>query len=198
MGHIEFLVEEPSAEAFLRNILPKVINRRATYKIIAHQGKGDLLKKLDGKLRSYSKILSLGDKVVVLVDQDKEECIELKENLDKIALNAGLSIKSKPEKDKIIVVNRIAIEELEAWFLGDESAIKQSYINVRHIPKSFKNPDNLTNSWERLEALLRDFKYRNLKGKIEVAKKISEKMDPAHNLSASFRCFLEGIEYCLQ
>jgi hypothetical protein len=44
--HIEFLVEEQSAEAALEYILQSLLDDDTTYRIISFQGKRDLLKKL--------------------------------------------------------------------------------------------------------------------------------------------------------
>jgi len=50
--HFEILVEEPSMEAFLRGVLPRLIN--ATFEIYPFQGKQDLLDKLERRLRGYA------------------------------------------------------------------------------------------------------------------------------------------------
>jgi hypothetical protein len=42
--HVEFLVEEPSAEAALQNLLPKIVGNVATFTIHPYQGKPDLFK----------------------------------------------------------------------------------------------------------------------------------------------------------
>jgi len=44
--HFEFLVEEPSIEAALNNMLPYILPSSVTYAIRVFQGKQDLLKKL--------------------------------------------------------------------------------------------------------------------------------------------------------
>ena len=49
--HLEILTEEPSAEVALRFLLPKIVGANATYKIITHQGKYDLLKVSPQKVR---------------------------------------------------------------------------------------------------------------------------------------------------
>ena len=52
--HIEFLVEERSAEAALQNLLPRIFGSVATFTIHPYQGKPDLLKKLPIRLKGYS------------------------------------------------------------------------------------------------------------------------------------------------
>jgi hypothetical protein len=51
--HIEFLVEEPSAEVALLNILPKVFEPTTSFAIHPYQGKQDLLRKLPSRFRGY-------------------------------------------------------------------------------------------------------------------------------------------------
>lgn len=51
--HIEFLVEELSAKKALLEIVPKIIGQEVTFTIHVFQGKQDLLKKLEPRLRGY-------------------------------------------------------------------------------------------------------------------------------------------------
>jgi len=44
--HVEVLVEEPSAEAALRNLLPAILSSQASFQIFRHNGKQDLLSRL--------------------------------------------------------------------------------------------------------------------------------------------------------
>ena len=53
-AHLEILVEEPSMEGFLRQVLPKILKQRATFSIYVYQGKADLLRKLPGRLRGWA------------------------------------------------------------------------------------------------------------------------------------------------
>jgi len=48
--HIEFLVEEPSMEAFLRSSLPQLLGK-TSFEIYSYQGKSDLLSRLEERLR---------------------------------------------------------------------------------------------------------------------------------------------------
>jgi len=51
--HIEFLVEEPSMEAFLRSSLPQLLGE-TSFEIYSYQGKSDLLSRLEERLRGYA------------------------------------------------------------------------------------------------------------------------------------------------
>jgi len=197
--HIEFLVEEPSAEAALQNLLPKILGNVATFAIHPHQGKPDLLKKLPMRLKGYSHWL-LGDwRIVILMDADDDDCLELKAQLEQIAWDAGLITKSAaPPGQQFQVLNRLAIEELEAWFLGDIEALHAAYPRVGLTlgqRAKYRNPDAIPGgTWEALERLLQRLNYfpEGLP-KITVARQVSRHIDPARNRSRSFQVFREGL-----
>jgi hypothetical protein len=126
--HLELLVEEPSMEAFLRGLLPRLLPEGRSFEIHAFQGKHDLLRKLAPRLRGYARWLPPDWRVLVVVDRDDDECRALKARLDGIALDSGLRI-DRTHADWQLV-NRIAIEELEAWYFGDWAAVKASYPRV--------------------------------------------------------------------
>lgn len=197
--HLEILVEEPSAEVALKNLIPKILGSHFSFNIIPHQGKKDLLQKLPSKLRAYSKWIDKYTRIVVLVDLDKENCKSLKGKLNKIAEGSGLINKTSigDFTNNFQILNRIAIEELESWFLGDRNALIKTYPKLK--PKIFnkskyKNPDSIKNAWEELERILQRYGYypQGLE-KILNARKISLNMDVENNFSKSFNCFKEGL-----
>jgi superfamily II DNA or RNA helicase len=81
--HIEFLFEEPSAEAALSNILPKVFEPTTSFAIHPYQGKQDLLKKLPSRLRGYKAWLPRDWRIVVLIDADDEDLPPSKKRIEK-------------------------------------------------------------------------------------------------------------------
>nr|WP_234300871.1 DUF4276 family protein [Sphaerospermopsis aphanizomenoides] len=102
----------------LQNILPKIWGENISFDIHTFQGKTDLLSKLPNRLKGYKSWLPDDHRIVVLVDEDREDCKLLKEKLEKIAIDAGFITKtSAGVNQKFQVLNPIAIEELEAWFL---------------------------------------------------------------------------------
>jgi hypothetical protein len=199
MPHIEFLVEEPSAEAALAELMPKIIGDRATWRIHAYQGKNDLLTKLPSRLKGYAGWLPQDCFILVLIDEDRENCRSLKKRLEKASTEAGLSTRSSRRRnDRIQVVNRIAVEELEAWFFGDVPAIRRAYpgIPVGLSQKAnYRDPDAITGgTWEALERVLQRAGYFKAGlAKIEAARSIARKMDPQQNRSRSFRCFRDAL-----
>jgi len=202
MTRLEILVEEPSMEAALREIMPRILQDRARWKPINMGNKDKLLKALPARLRAYRKRIDNGEdlKIIVLVDRDGDNCEQLKHRLETIAREAGLTTKtaSKGQGD-FQVVTRIAIEELEAWFMGDVDALKAAFssLSSAKFPGNFSNPDN-GGTWERLHRFLkRNGIYRKSYPKIEAARKIAKHMEPGRNRSRSFHNFLQGVEACL-
>lgn len=199
MRHIEFLVEEQSSEKFLNIVLPKLLGNNFSWKIHVHQGKSDLLRKLPNRLKGYAHWLPPDWRIVVLVDQDKDDCAALKMNLEEAAFQANLTTKtSVSTSGEFQVLNRIAIEELEAWFFGDVQAIEMAYPGVPHgidRKKRFRDPDRIKGgTWEALQQLLQ--KAGHHKGglaKVRAARDIANFMDPERNRSTSFRVFVEGL-----
>ncbi|MFZ5450095.1 MAG: DUF4276 family protein [Thermodesulfobacteriota bacterium] len=197
--HLELLVEEPSAEAALQNLVPKIIGEDVSYNIHVFQGKQDLLKNLPKRLRGYRPWLPDDWYIVILIDNDQEGCVELKQRLEKIAFHEGFITRSNAGPNaKFNVINRIAIEELEAWFLGDMDALRVAYPKIpRHLgtKAKFRNPDAIHNSSETLERELRRAGYyRGGMPKIEVARRISQHMDPVRNISKSFQVFRVALQ----
>ena len=107
----------------LELLLPKMLGA-ATFKLHPHQGKAHLLRVLPAKLKGYAKWLPDAYHLLVVVDRDDDDCAQLKEELEKNASEAGLATKSSPSGKRYAVVNRLAIEELEAWFFGDWQAMR--------------------------------------------------------------------------
>ncbi len=121
-------MEEASLESALIQLLPKILPLTVTYKIHAFRGKTDLLAKLPHRLKGYQAWLPHDWKIVILIDEDREDCVKLKQKLEIMAISSGLITKSSCQKDKSFqVLNRIVVEELEAWFFGDVEAIRQAY-----------------------------------------------------------------------
>ena len=199
--HMIFFTEEPSAEKVLQMIIPKIISQ-CTFDIYTFQGKKDLLKKLPFRLNGFKSWVSDSYRFIILIDLDDDSCIELKNKMEEIAKKTGLITKSRKRSDGFFhVVNRIAIEELEAWFFGDFDAMLKAYPKLPKtlLAKSkYKNPDKISGGTsENLQRLLnRHGYYKNINylPKIEVAQKISEYMEPERNRSKSFQVFRDTLK----
>lgn len=197
--HFELLVEELSAQAALGNLLPRILDSRITFRIYAHQGKPDLLAKLPSRLRGYQGWLPDDWRIVVLLDEDRQDCIALKGQLETAASQANLVTKSVARAHQPFqVINRLCIEELEAWFLGDVTAIAAAYPRIPPTlahRAGFRNPDAISGgTWEALERVLQRAGYhRGGLEKVRAARDISPHIDPHRNSSKSFQVFQLGL-----
>ena len=195
--HLEFLVEEPSMEAFLKGALPRLL-QDCTFQTHAFQGKHDLLRKLPVRLRGYGHWLPDDQRIVVVVDRDNAECRALKQRLEEAAVAAGLRTRSQTGDGCWQVVNRIVIEELEAWYFGDWEAVRGAYPKVSPtIPNQarYRAPDAIRGgTWEAFERILKHHGYyKTGLPKVEAAKTVAGHIDPARNRSGSFLVFRDAL-----
>jgi len=197
--HIEFLVEERSAEAALDELVPKIVPH-ATFRVHPYQGKPDLLRKLPSRLKGYRRWLPADWRIVVLLDADTpESCRELKEGVEAIVHDAGLSTpSSKRTHSPVEVLVRLAVEELEAWFFGDIDALRTAYPRVPATlaeKAKYRDPDAIRGgTCEELERVLRRAGYHGTRyPKITGARNIAPHMDPLQNHSRSFQVFRDGL-----
>ncbi|MBK9091959.1 MAG: DUF4276 family protein [Anaerolineae bacterium] len=195
--YVDIIVEEPSMEALLRALLPRLIPD-VPFSIYSFQGKDELLERLPDRLRGYAHWLPENHRVVVIVDRDDDDCLVLKARLEAYAQAAGLSTRSHASGDRFSVINRIAIEELEAWYFGDWEAVRAAFPRVAAtIPqqRSFRNPDSVVGgTWEAFERVLQRAGYfKTGLRKLEVARSIGLQMDPMRNVSHSFCVLRDAI-----
>jgi len=200
---IEILVEEQSAEEALRHLLPKLLKSRARAKVINLGSKHKLLKSLPHRMAAYAQRIASGEslRVVVLVDRDRDDCAALKAELERVAAVVGLPTKSAAAAGQaFVVLNRIVVEELESWFIGDPSALCKAFTGLPRTATHsgiFRNPDN-GGSWEALHRFLkRHGIYKNSFPKIDAARRIAPHMDVRQNRSRSFQVFVDGMEALL-
>lgn len=195
--HVEVLVEEPSMEAALRLLLPAMLGG-ISFEVYSHQCKDELLQRLPDRLRGYARWLPNTSRIVVVVDRDDDDCYQLKCRLERIAESAGLITRSQAAGGPYAVVNRIAIEELEAWYFGDWQAVRAAYPRVREtIPAKapYRNPNGIAGgTWEAFERVLqRGGYFKTGLRKIEAARVIASQMAPDRNTSRSFQVLREAL-----
>jgi hypothetical protein len=197
--HIEFLVEELSAQEFLNYLLPKILRADISYKIHPFRGKSDLLSKLPNRLKGYKACPPDEYKIVILIDKDDDDCCTLKKKLEQIASNIGFTTKSSTDiKQTFQVLNRIAVEELEAWYFGDNNAITTAYPKVSKNlanQSKYRIPDEIKGgTWEALERILQKAGYhQGGLEKVKAARQIAIHMNPKENKSSSFQAFYQGL-----
>lgn len=196
--HLELLVEESSMEAFLRALLPRLLPSDHSFEVHPFQGKTDLLGKLLARLRGYSHWLPEEWRIVVVVDRDDDDCENLKKRLELMATTAGLVTRSRARGKRWQLVNRIAIEELEAWYFGDWPAVRIAYPKVSpDVPNQagFRDSDAVRGgTWETFERVLQRHGYFKAGlPKVETARRIGALMDPGRSRSRSFAKFRDAI-----
>ena len=179
---IEILTEEPSMEHFLRGVLPNVLPD--DYKIDvncfirAHRGKSDLKRSIPKKMQAYH-TYGYPVKVLILHDQDSNDCKSLKNEL--VAL-CGITT--------IPYFVRIACKELENWYLGQLSAIEKVYPETKASllvnKKKYRNPD-LLHGADEMNRMTRNF------SKTQAAREISQYIDINNNKSPSFNHTITAI-----
>lgn len=195
--HIVLLVEEPSMEAFLHALLPRVLPAGCGFEVRAFQGKADLMSKLEDRLRAYAQWLPDDWRLMVVVDRDDDHCLALKACMEAIALQAGLMTRTRAvagQRRDWQVVNRIAVEELEAWYFGDLAAVHAAYPRVPTTAaqrRGFRHPDAVAGgTWEAFERLLQRHGYFKAGlAKIEAARALGAHVSANRNTSPSFRAF---------
>ncbi|WP_156776974.1 hypothetical protein [Nitrococcus mobilis] len=211
--HIEILVEDSSGEKLLEAVLPKILGDRGdphTWRTHAYKGIGRIPRNLRGKadpgkrilldqlprlLQGYGRTPGI-DAVVVVLDSDCRDCTLFLAELK--ALAAGCN----PLPNTLF---RLAIEEVEAWYLGDRQALEQAYPNAKRDVLNRYVQDSVCNTWE----LLADAVYSGgsaavkkagwpLPGQIkhEWAQEIGPLLDPERNVSPSFTKLRDGLR-CL-
>jgi hypothetical protein len=201
--HVELLVEEPSMEAALRLLLPKVLGD-LSFEIYQHQCKDELLLRLPQRLRGYCQRRKSDAwfrdhcRIVVVIDRDDDDCARLKRRLEKMAKDAGLATRTSAKDGAYMVVNRLAIEELEAWYFGDWAAVQAAYPRVSAtIPSQarYRDPDEIAGgTWEAFERVLQKAGYYvgGLR-KVEAARTVAAHMEPSRNTSPSFCSFRDVL-----
>ena len=189
-------------EEFLNSWLPRILPKRCTFGIYSYQGKPALLRKLEARLKGYFSWMPEYYHIFVVVDRDEDECKELKSRLEECCRNAGLQSRRAANGSDWQVVTRIAIEELEAWYFGDWSAVNAAYPRVSKNTcqrRAYRNPDAIKGgTWEAFERVLQQHGYfSGGLAKVQAASDIGRYMDASRNRSHSFAMFYGSIaELC--
>lgn len=186
--HLEVYLEEPSAEAALQELLPKILGDEHSFTLHPFRGKQELLKKLPSRLLGYSSWLPADWRVVVLIDEDRQNCHQLKKRIVDAAEAAGIA-------DRVLA--RVVVEELEAWFFGDIAALREAYPKLPATldrRAGYRDPDAIPGgTWEALDRELKRAGYSAGLSKIATARAVATHMDPDSNSSKSFNVFVEGV-----
>jgi hypothetical protein len=213
--HFVLYIEDISGKKMLDILVPKIISPPLTFRTHPYKGIGTipknlrklpdpikktLLDKLPAILRAHGKCSNPNDlTVIVVVDCDTRDCITFKQELT----NVLESCNPKPA-----AFFRIAIEEIEAWLLGDKMAIEKAYPKMNQPEYLEYKQDSKNGTWEKLADItlssgvaksLKKAPYPEIgKQKIEWAQRIGACMDINNNASPSFNCFKKKLEELAQ
>ena len=207
--HFEVLVEDRSGKTALDILIPKIIGDQHTFRVIPYRGIGripqdltthadaskrQLLHQLPRLLRGYGKAFAQFPPnypaAVILVCDLDDKCLKTFRQELFAVLNG---CHPKPETRFCI-----AIEEVEAWLLGDIPAIRATYPRaVINVLNNYQN-DSICGTWERLADVVYNGGSSELKNKGWQAagrekslwsNNIAPRMDVDSNASPSFRYF---------
>ncbi|MGC9503170.1 DUF4276 family protein [Baaleninema sp.] len=217
--HFEILVEDISGKYALDILVPKIIGENHTYYIHSYKGVGQipknlkpssdaqkriLLDRLPKLIQGYGKTFRAYSKsnysavLIVICDLDDKCLHRFRQELIKCLDNCS----DKPE-----TYFCIAIEEGEAWYLGDLDAIKAAYPNAKDsILNSYEN-DEICGAWEKLADAVYPGGSQSLsklggqkigEQKTIWAKTITLEMNIDKNRSPSFCYFRDKLRYLIE
>ena len=211
--HFEILVEDQSGKKSLDILAPKIAGDSHSFRVIAYKGLGRIPKNLTAApdignrllLDNLPKLLRGYGNTYAGYPENYPAAVIVVCDLDKKCLKAflqqlyGILNNCNP---KPLARFCIAIEEGEAWLLGDIPAIKSAYPKAKdQALKAYKN-DSVCGTWERLadavypggeEALAKKGWQGVGREKSIWAEKIAPRMDVESNKSPSFRYFKDTL-----
>ena len=211
--HFEVLVEDASGKEALDILIPKIIGDQSTYRVIDYKGIGRiprhlksgadaskriLLDQLPRLLRGYGKTYAgYGPNypaAVILVCDLDDQCLKTFRQQLLAVLHA---CNPRPETRFCI-----AIEEGEAWLLGDVPAINAAYPKRNErVLSGYKN-DSICGTWELLadavyaggSGALRNQGWQSVgREKSAWSGRIAPLMDVDNNASPSFCYFRDKL-----
>jgi hypothetical protein len=194
---VHVLVEGRSEQIFLERWAPRAF-RHHEFVVHPHQGKGSLprapdaqpsprarglLDLLPATLRAYAASLDpTREAVLVLIDADSDDCRDLKQRVAAVAERAAPELR---------VVVRIAVEETEAFYLGDLAGLKQAFPSADlKRAREYAN-DSICGTAEVFDAVVGDGGMN----KVYWAERMGSTLtiQPSQNLSPSFRALHAGL-----
>lgn len=211
--HLCFHVEDQSGRFLLEKLLPPIVSirRDITYNIHHYRGLGSLPNNLrtDGQvprlllanlpkfLTGYSRTPGI-DAVIVVADLDSEQRQVFLAKLRDIAVRCGA---------QHIAHFCLAVEEIEAWLLGDLEAVLAAYPHAKRAVLDKYQQDSVCGTWELLGDAVHPGGIKALKKlpypevgrlKCEWASRIGEHMDVTANRSPSFQTFRAKIAQLME
>ena len=210
--HLEFLVEDSSGARLVESLLPRIIGPHGephTWRVVDYKGIGRLPKGLGGTadpakralLNQLPRVLSgYGktpgyDAVVVVVDNDDRDCRAFLAELQQVLAQCN------PAPTTMF---RLAIEEMEAWLLGDRPALLAAYPRAKKDVLARYQQDRVCGTWELLANAVYPGGHAAIKkagwplpGQVKHtwAERMGPLMDVEANASPSFGKFRDGVRH---
>lgn len=179
------LLEERSAEEMLAGIFKRLLPDHVSPIIIPFEGKQDLEKQLEKKIRNWQKPDSV---FLIMRDKDAGDCVTIKARLLEKVKNAG--------KQNCSLI-RIACHELESFYLGDllavEKGLELSGISRQQDNRKYSDPDRLANAKDEFKRLTK-MQYQQIAGSRAIAPHLN--LD-GENRSHSFNVLISGIKHLI-
>ena len=199
---VHVLVEGPSEQTLVERWAKRFL-RKDVVRVHPHQGKGKLPKKLTArpdprnrallhqlpaKLRAFAAAPdSRENGVLVLVDADDDDCRDLADSLLKAA---------KAVAGQLRVVIRVAVEETEAFYLGDLRALKAAFPDANLALARKYVPDSICGTWELFGEVVGDGGGNKVAWAEAMAPNLTT--DPKRSRSPSFRALCRALRRLAQ
>jgi len=213
MYYIQFLVEDNSTGCLIKVLMDRIIetNSDVSYDCKAFHGiggyakkstvqkikSGKLLNDLPIYLRGFNKSLqNFPAAIFIVLDVDRRNIGLFRNELEQIATENKITV------DHVFC---IAVEEMEAWLLGDEQAIVAAYPYAKLPIIHAYDQDSICGTWEiladavypgGLKKLLKEnsSQYEIGKQKASWASNIGLHMNIRMNRSPSFNYFISALD----
>jgi hypothetical protein len=211
--YFQFLIEDRSGSVLIESVMKKIKSQRPdiNYSCKSFGGiggfskrnsvneikTGKLLNDLVIYLRGFNKSLrGIDAAIFIIIDNDKRNTDDFMKKLKNVADTNMITI------DHVFC---IAVEEIEAWLLGDEAALIKAYPAVKMSVLHSYEQDSICGTWEILADAIYPGGSAKLKKeyptyteigicKSEWAGKIGEYLNISNNKSPSFQLFISEIQ----
>ncbi len=196
---IHLLVEGPSERAFLDRRARRLLKEQSV-RVHPHEGKGSLprdwsappprdqrglLHQLPAKLRGFASAANPDElHVVVMVDADNDDPDVLADKIAAVASQVA---------PKLRVTVRLAVEETEAFYLGDLQALEKAYPDADLAKARAYVPDSIPNggTWELFGEIIRDGGGNKVAWAEAMGAVLTTR--PARSRSPSFKALIGGL-----
>ena len=194
---LEVLVEDESTKVIVDVILERltIATPNATWLTSPAGDKERMWRTLRGRLQAFARG-RYADAVIVVLDQDRRDCIKIKNRAARMAAQAGMTYEDGTATIRQFAL-RVAQPTPESWLLGDAAAIRAAYPNISSQGRLVrKDVDRLANAADTLHQVLKRGGYfPHFLPKVSVAEEIAPHLNLTlgTNQSHSFGVFLKSL-----